>query len=87
MEQEKLNENLLNKLDEVSTKLTVLLSLLLRQLLDEKEFSADKKRRQGAGDLVHYFSNMGLDAKTISEVSGMPITSVRTLLTPKRRNR
>jgi hypothetical protein len=70
---------------EISKKLNVLISLSLRQLLGDKEFSASEKRKQGIGELARYLSNMGLDAKDISEITGAPLQSIRTLLTPKRR--
>jgi hypothetical protein len=69
---------------EISKKLNVLIALSLRQLLGDKEFPTSK-RRKGIGDLVHYLSDMGLDAKDIAEIVGSPLTSVRTLLTPTRR--
>jgi hypothetical protein len=70
---------------DISQKLNVLIALSLRQLLGEKDFSPTGKRKQGAGDLVRYLANMGLDAKDIAEIVGSPLTSVRTLLTPTRR--
>jgi hypothetical protein len=72
-------------LSEISKKLNVLISLSLRQLLDDKEFSGNGKRKQGIGELARYLNNMGLDAKEISEITGAPLQSVRTLLTPQRR--
>lgn len=72
-------------LTEVSKKLNVLIALSLRQLLGEKEFSGNEKRKQGVGELVRYLNNMGLEAKDIAEITGAPLQSVRTLLTPKRR--
>lgn len=65
-------------------KLNVLISLSLRQLCDDKDFSKGS-RRKGTGDLVLYLFSMGLDAKDIAEIVGSPVTSVRTLLTPTRR--
>ena len=70
---------------EVSKKLNVLIALSLRQLIGDKEFSGGKKRKQGVGELARYLNNMGLGAKDIAEITGAPIQSVRTLLTPKRR--
>lgn len=70
---------------EISKKLNVLISLSLRQLLGDKEFSASERRKQGTGELARYLNNMGLDAKDISEITGAPLQSIRTLLTPKRR--
>lgn len=70
---------------EVSKKLNVLISLSFRQLFVDKEFSGSDKRKQGVGDIARYLNNMGLDAKDIAEITGAPLPSVRTLLTPKRR--
>jgi hypothetical protein len=70
---------------QVSRKLNVLISLSLRQLLHDNDFSTRRKRRQGARELVHYLADMGLGAKDISDIVGSPLTSVRTLLTPTRR--
>jgi hypothetical protein len=70
---------------EISRKLNVLIALSLRQLLDDRNFSTQRKRRQGAGELVQYLADMGLGAKDISDIVGSPLASVRTLLTPTRR--
>lgn len=70
---------------EVSKKLNVLIALSLRQLLGDKEFSGGEKRKQGVGEVSRYLKSMGLDAKDIAEITGAPLQSVRTLLTPKRR--
>ncbi len=70
---------------EVSKKLNVLISLTLRQLIGDKEFGKQTKRRQGAGDLARYLADMGLDSKEIAEILGAPLPSIRTLLTPRRR--
>lgn len=72
-------------LEEISRKFNVLISLSLRQLLGEKEFSSNEKRKQGVGELARYLNNMGLEAKDIAEITGAPLQSIRTLLTPKRR--
>ena len=72
-------------LAEVSKKLNILIALSLRQLLGEKEFSGNEKRKQGVGELARYFNNMGLEAKDIAEITGAQLQSIRTLLTPKRR--
>ena len=69
---------------ELSKKLNVLIALAIKQVLAEKSFGRDQKRR-GISEIVQYLAHMGLSAKDISEISGSPITSVRTLLTPKRR--
>jgi len=70
---------------EISRKLNVLISLLLRQILGQKEFSKNRNRSLGIGDLARYLHDMGLEAKDIAEILGSPIQSIRTLLTPKRR--
>ena len=70
---------------EVSKKLNVLISLSLRQLIGDREFASDKKRKQGVGDLARYLADLGLDAKDVAEILGAPLQSVRTLLTPNRR--
>lgn len=72
-------------LAEVSKKLNVLIALSLRQLLGEKEFSGNEKRKQGVGELARYLNNMGIETKDIAEITGAPLQSIRTLLTPKRR--
>jgi hypothetical protein len=72
-------------LSEISKKINILIALSLRQLLEDKEFSGNEKRKQGIGELARYLNNMGLEAKDISEITGAPLQSVRTLLTPKRR--
>jgi hypothetical protein len=68
----------------ISNKLNVLISLALRQLQGNADFSA-KGPRPGVTDAVRYLANMGLEAKDIAEIVGSPVTSVRTLLTPGRR--
>jgi hypothetical protein len=70
---------------DISRKLNVLIALSLKQLLGDKDFASKGKRKQGIGDLVHYLAGMGIDAKDISDITGSPVNSVRTLLTPTRR--
>ena len=70
---------------EFSKKLNVLIALSIRHLLGNKEFSGSERRKQGVGELARYLNSMGLDAKDIAEITGAPLQSVRTLLTPKRR--
>lgn len=72
-------------LSEISKKLNVLISLAIRQLPDVQEFVGKKKRKKGVGDLTRYLSDMGLDAIDIAEITGAPLQSIRTLLTPRRR--
>lgn len=70
---------------EISKKLNVLISLSFRKLSGDKEFGGKEKRKQGVGEMARYLADMGLDAKDIAEILGAPLTSIRTLLTPKRR--
>ena len=70
---------------EVSKKLNVLISLTLRQLIGDQEFGKREKRKQGVGDLARYLADMGLDAKDIADITGAPVASIRTLLTPSRK--
>ncbi len=72
-------------LSEISKKLNALISVSLRQLSGDKELSGKKKRKQGIGETARYLADMGLDAKDIAEILGAPLSSIRTLLTPKRR--
>jgi hypothetical protein len=69
----------------ISHKLNVLIALAISRLPDDHEFRRKKKRTRGAGDLAHYLSDMGLEAKDIAGITGSPLQSVRTLLTPQRR--
>lgn len=69
---------------DISRKLNVLISLTLRQITGDKDFSATGKRK-GTGDFVRYLAGMGLEPRDIAEILGSPLTSVRTLLTPTRR--
>jgi hypothetical protein len=70
---------------EVSAKLNVLIALAIKQLVGDKAFGSEGRRKQGAGDLVRYLADLGLEAKDIAQIIGSPVTSVRTLLTPTRR--
>lgn len=69
----------------ISAKLNVLIAIALKQLVGEKTVEVSTKRKQGTGDLVRYLGGMGLNAKDIAQITGSPVTSVRTLLTPTRR--
>jgi hypothetical protein len=74
-----------NQQDDLSKKMNVLIALSLRQLAGDKDFAGVSKRKKGIGDLAQYLNRMGLDTKDIADILGYPVTSVRTLLTPKRR--
>lgn len=70
--------------DDISRKLNVLIALSVRQLLGDKDFTK-RKRKQGVSEIVHFLADMGLGVNDIAAIVGSPVTSVRTLLTPKRR--
>lgn len=70
--------------EEISKKLNVLIALHLRSLGDEKSFAKKGQRNKGVGEVVRYLASMGLDATDISKITGAPLASVRTLLTPGR---
>jgi len=70
-------------LKSISKKLNVLISLSLRNLLQDEDFSGKKKI--GKGELARYFANFGIDVEDIAEILDSPVQSIRTLLTPKRR--
>lgn len=70
---------------ELSKKLNVLIALHIRQLLGDREFGAGRRGKKGAGAIARYLADMGLDAKDIAEILGVPLPSIRTLLTPNRR--
>lgn len=69
----------------ISKKLNVLISLSLRNLLQDKDFS--KRSKRGTREFVNYLAGFDLDAKDIAEITGAPLQSVRTLLTPGRRKK
>ena len=70
---------------DISKKLNALLSLNLRILVKNQNFESEGKKKKGVINLVNYFADFNLDAKEIATILGMPVQSVRTLLTPKRR--
>lgn len=70
---------------DISTKLNILISIAIKQLVGDKTFAANDRRKHGTGELVRYLAAMGLNAKDIAQIVGSPVTSVRTLLTPTRR--
>lgn len=76
-----------NPNEDVGAKLNVLISLNLRLLLGDKEFAVQGSRRKNAPGVIQYLADMGLKAQDISQIVGSPVTSVRTLLTPKRRKK
>jgi DNA-directed RNA polymerase specialized sigma24 family protein len=72
-------------LAEISNKLSVLIALSIRFNSVEKLLEAGDRSKRGVGELVRYLDGMGLSAPDISRITGSPVTSVRTLLTPGRK--
>lgn len=71
-------------LEDISNKLNILISLSIKQLNGDKDFSNKSTRKRGVGDYARYLANYGIDAKEISRILNAPLQSIRTLLTPKR---
>ena len=69
-------------LEEISKKLNVLISLSVKQLLQDRELEP-KSGRKGVGEMARYLDKMGIDSKDIAQIIGAPLSSIRTLLTPK----
>jgi hypothetical protein len=74
------NEKLL---EEISKKLNVLISLSIRQLPSDQNL--EKKPNQGVGEIARYLGSLGLNSKDIAQITGAPLSSVRTLLTPSQK--
>ncbi len=70
---------------ELSNKLNVLISLSLRKLADNREFTKKEKKKRGVDENARYLADMGLEMKDIAQILGAPLASVRTLLTPSQR--
>ena len=69
---------------DLSRKMNVLISLSLRQLMQDQKLGGKGKRKQGVGEQARYLAAMGLNAKDIADITGAPVSSIRTLLTPSR---
>jgi hypothetical protein len=78
---EKLQTEIL--LRDISQKLNILISLYLRS--GSQVDLTLKGSKRGVGDIARYLSSMGLDAKDVAAITGSPLASVRTLLTPGRK--
>ena len=74
-----------DSMEDVSAKLNVLIALALRQLIGDKEFGKHSRGKKGTGDIARYLSDLGLGASEIAQILGVPLPSVRTLLSPYRR--
>lgn len=73
-------------LDILSKKLNALIAINLMVLFEETSIAAyTKKGKKGTGELVNFLAGFGLPAEDIASITGSPVTSVRTLLTPTRR--
>ena len=71
--------------EKISKKLDVLISILLRLLINDKDFTG--KRKKGTGKLANYLSKSGLEYKDISVILNAPIGSVRELISRQRRKK
>jgi hypothetical protein len=69
-------------LREISSKLSALIAIGLRQLNGDAEFANTSKRKQGVGDTARYLAEFGLGAPDIALIVGAPVQSIRTQLTP-----
>ena len=69
-------------LREISSKLSALLAIGLRQLNGDGEFASTAKRKQGIGDTARYLAEFGLSAAEIALIVRAPVQSIRTQLTP-----
>lgn len=72
-------------LEEQSRKLNVVISLLLRQLVRDTDFTT--KKRKGTGELAIYLDRQGLSYQAIAAILDSPITSVRELVTRNKRKK
>jgi len=71
-------------LTEISQKLNVLIALSIKTMSGNTSFANDNKRNTGVGEIVRYLHAHGLENAEIAKITGAPVTSVRTLLTPTR---
>lgn len=74
-----------DKLRVISRKLSILISLSLKDLRGDKEIMPSKKQK--VGDAANYLANFGMTPQEIAEILNSPVQSIRTLLTPKRRKK
>jgi hypothetical protein len=72
-------------LHEISSKLSALIAIGLRQLNGDKDFA--NKRKQGLGDTARYLAEFGIGATDIALIVGAPLQSIRTQLTPSAKNK
>ena len=52
--------------------------------MQDQKLGGKGKRKQGVGEQARYLAAMGLNAKDIADITGAPVSSIRTLLTPSR---
>jgi hypothetical protein len=65
-------------LEQHSRKLNVVIALLLRILLEDRDFT--QKKRKGTGDLAVYLKGHGLEYEDIAAILGSSAASVRELV-------
>ncbi len=68
--------------ESIAKKLNVLIALTLNRALNSSPFQHNKKE---TGDKIRYLASFGLNPNDIAEITGSPVQSVRTLLTPSRK--
>lgn len=78
-----MNKDEIKLLENISKKLNVLISLSIRNLLNDSDFS--KKRKRGfIGDVANYLRDAGIDYGDIADILGAPSKSVRELIRLKK---
>jgi hypothetical protein len=65
-------------LEQHSRKLNVVIALLLRILLEDRDFA--EKKRKGTGDLAVYLKAHGLEYDDIAAILGSSAASIRELV-------
>jgi hypothetical protein len=65
-------------LEQHSRKLNVVIALLLRILLEDRDFT--QKKRKGTGDLAVYLKAHGLEYEDIAGILGSSAASIRELV-------
>lgn len=70
---------------QISQKLNVLIAVQLKTAGEAIDFGINERGKRGVGDLARFLAKAGLDSKDISEITGAPLASIRTLLTPSRK--
>jgi len=72
-------------LEQRSRKLNVVIALLLRILLEDRDF--EEKKRKGTGDLAVYLKAHGLAYEDIAAILGSSAASIRELVSRENRKK